>query len=395
MNKENDRRSLSRDGFVLRLLNGSLKGCEYRLNAPVTLFVTGGNAQSDRRHEPPSLPPETIFIPHHQGGVNFEIVIDTAAPDKSALRVLDDDGISEIPLVANRVLFAGPQALAVRPSAAAWDEAILGFQEKPAPAKTLGRRRKGAMVLLSLLVAVGAGCLLQHYVTSGHEDAAALGKQLSGEHGRFQLLPGKDGSMYMLASSERDAAWGRQSLVRHPPTAAVKVVSCDDERRRVHEWLGRYYPWLGLHRIHIDDPSAPQVILSRQRAVLSPAEQERLSAALLDILPYARQISFGQLDDDAVASDAENGLRQLAIGYARVDHPDSVTFVINGALEDGERQRIRRYVEAFKQRWSSNYVQFTVELKDDPIAGKSFSYGQQSFVKPNAGHWYFTPSSSH
>lgn len=175
----------------------------------------------------------------------------------------------------------------------------------------------------------------------------------------------------------------------------MKVVSCDDERRRVHEWLGRYYPWLGLHRIHIDDPSAPQLILSRQRAVLSPAEQERLSAALLDILPYARQISFGQLDDAAVASDAENGLRQLAIGYARVDHPDSVTFVINGALEDGERQRIRRYVEAFKQRWSSNYVQFTVELKDDPIAGKSFSYGQQNFVKPNAGHWYFTPSSSH
>ncbi|WP_254304275.1 PrgH/EprH family type III secretion apparatus protein [Candidatus Sodalis sp. SoCistrobi] len=101
------------------------------------------------------------------------------------------------------------------------------------------------------------------------------------------------------------------------------------------------------------------------------------------------------MDDDAVASDAENGLRQLAIGYARVDHPDSVTFVINGALEDGERQRIRRYVEAFKQRWSSNYVQFTVELKDDPIAGKSFSYGQQNFVKPNAGHWCFTPSSSH
>ena len=152
---------------------------------------------------------------------------------------------------------------------------------------------------------------------------------------------------------------------------------------------------LGWGFIYIDDPSAPQLILSRQRAVLSPAEQERLSAALLDILPYARQISFGQLDGDAVASDAENGLRQLAIGYARVDHPDSVTFVINGALEDGERQRIRRYVEAFKQRWSSNYVQFTVELKHDPIAGKSFSYGQQNFVKPNAGYWYFTPSSSH
>ncbi|CRL46379.1 Type III secretion system protein PrgH-EprH (PrgH) [Sodalis glossinidius str. 'morsitans'] len=394
MNKENDHVTLYQDGLVLRLLNGLLKGCEYRLNAPVTLFVASDAAQAERRHEPPFLPPETIFIPHLQGGVNFEIVIDFVAPHKSALRVLVDGGISETPLVTNRVLTAGPQALVVRPAAAAWDDTILNFQEMPAPAMTTQRRRRGSMVLLSLMVLVGAGYLLQNYAIPGHEDAAALGKQLTGAQGKFHLLPGKDGSLYMLASSERDAALGRQSLVRHP-TAAVKVVSCDDERRRVHEWLGRYYPWLGLHRIHIDDPSAPQLILSRQRAVLSPAERERLSAALLDILPYARQISFGHLDDDAVASDAENGLRQLAIGYARVDHPDSVTFVINGALEDGERQRIRRYLEAFKQRWSSNYVQFTVELRDDPIAGKSFSYGQQNFVKPNAGHWYFTPSSSH
>lgn len=97
MNKENDVGLLCQDGLVLRLLNGSLKGCEYYLSAPITLFVAGGEEQTDRRHEPPSLPPETIFIPHHQGGVNFEIVIDTAAPPKSALRVLKDDGISETP----------------------------------------------------------------------------------------------------------------------------------------------------------------------------------------------------------------------------------------------------------------------------------------------------------
>ncbi|MEN3258027.1 PrgH/EprH family type III secretion inner membrane ring protein [Sodalis endosymbiont of Spalangia cameroni] len=394
MNKKNELGLLCRDGLVLRLLNGSLKGCEYFLSAPITLFVAGGEGQTGPRHEPPSLPPETIFIPQHQGGVNFEIVIATAAPHKSVLRVLKDDGIRETPLVANRVLTAGPQALAVRAAAAAWDAAILDYCETPTPVAPARWRRRGVLALMSLIALLGAGYLLRYDIVTGHEDVATLGRHLAGDNGKFHLLPGKDGSLYMLADSERDAAWGRQSLVRHTSSAAVKVLSRNDERRRVHAWLERYYPWLGFHRIHIDDPSAPELILSRQRAVLSPAEQDRLSEALLDILPYARQISFGQLDDDAVVRDAENGLRQLAIGYQRVDHPNSVTFVINGALEDGERQRIRRYVEAFQQRWSSNYVQFAVDLKDDPLAGKSFSYGQQNFVKPNAGHWHFTPSSS-
>ena len=83
------------------------------------------------------------------------------------------------------------------------------------------------------------------------------------------------------------------------------------------------------------------------------------------------------------------GLARQALPFRRHNHPDSVTFVIEGSLDDGELQRARQFVDGYYRQWGSRYVQFATELKDDWLKGKSFKYGNQGYVKMETGHWYF------
>ncbi len=392
MHTEQDSLDSPQDVVVVRLLNGILKGCEYHLSSGKTLFIAADRNALDAAALP-SFPENSVLILVEGEGVNFEIITAPATGETAILRILDDIETREVVLETNRAFPVGSLMLAIRKKNENWSEDILGFQAEktpePVPLRKSHRTRWviaaavcAAMVALFLLLFLGRWDDRQREIT-------ALAHQLSEDPEKYRILPGRDGTLYVLAADERDASWGRQSLVRVKPPQPVNIASYHEETQRVERWLGLNYPFLKLHQFKLDRPGHPVLLISRQRNVLEGAENNTLHEELMKQLPYAQDIQFEYIDDQAVATEAEEGIKKLAVPYTRIDNADSVTFVITGALNDGERQRVRTFVEEYDRRWNGRYVQFAVELKDDWLKGRSFKYGHHGYIKMTPGHWYF------
>ncbi|QND85697.1 MxiG protein [Chromobacterium vaccinii] len=379
--------------IVARLLNSPLRGCEFLLRPGRTLFLVGpGDALADPR-QLPELPGDTLYVPLDQDGINFEILVDDAA----TIRELGSDEVAEYPADFNQVLRIGGLELALRPQQLAWLPEILshpkGAALSAAPAPDRRRARWWPLLALTLAVVATGAALLGGAYDSWSDTPQRQTEQLAALLGRdaqrFQILPGHDGQLYVVANNERDRNWAQQALLRGDFSRPPQVIGPRQENDRLARWLADKHPELAYFRLQLRDPRHPQLWISQQRAMLIAPDKLRLNAQLAEQLPYADQVELVAMDDAAAASEAEAGLARLALPFRRDNHPDSVTFVISGTLEDGELQRARQFIDGYYRQWGSRYVQFAIELKDDWLKGKSFMNGSQGYVKMDAGHWYF------
>ncbi|OHX10894.1 hypothetical protein BI347_20095 [Chromobacterium sphagni] len=336
----------------------------------------------------PELPADALYVPLEQGGVNFEVLV---ADNRASIRQLGESLVEEYPAGFNQLLKVGALELALRPQHLPWLAEILNHPEaapeQPGQAQRQARPIWPAALALTLLAALaGGGYWLWN---TPQRQAAQLSSLLGRDTQRFQVLPGRDGVFYVAAGNDRDGTWAQQALLRGDTGRNTRVVSPRRENERLAHWLADTHPDLPYYRLQLDNPRRPQLWISQQRGALSPDARGKLGRQLAEQLPYADQVDIVPMDDAAAARQAETGLLRLALPYNRKDNRDSVTFVIAGALDDGELQRARQFVDGYYRQWGSRYVQFAIELKDDWLKGKSFKYGNQGYVKMETGHWYF------
>lgn len=376
--------------IVVRLLNSPLRGCEFQLQAGRTLFVVGPPAEQIATGQSPELPEDTIYVPLEQDGVNFELMMDAADSGTLTLRKLEDSGTEELPVSFNQPLHVGGLILALRPEHLPWSPEILAYPENLLQDASKPSRRNPilAAVLAVIAMLLVAGGSYLHW-SNPQRQAAELSSLLGHDKQRFRVLQGRDGVFYVATMDERDSSWARQVIARGDYDRPAQVIDPDEENERIAHWLADHYPELAYYRLQMDDPSKPQLWISQQRAGLNALALQRLSQILTKLMPYAQQVEVLAMDDRRAAQQAEAGLTHQALPFTRNDRPDGITFVIEGALGDGELQRARSFVTEYYRQWGSRYVKFAIELKDDWLKGRSFRYGGQGYVKMGPSHWYF------
>lgn len=374
---------------VLRIFNGPLQGCEFSLTgrrslfivAPVDLLESGGLAVG--------FPEDAIFVPLDQQGCNFEVLIEAGQQDGVTLRLLDDTGDTrQCPF--QRIEQVGGLKIALRGVEQSWAPELFKSRDAvtasvPAPVVKPGTAARWAVAATTfalLLTSLGVWSLPQ---PSTQADIQAL---INGASAETRVVRGRDNTVYVFVSSERDAGWSRQVLMRNP-LAAGKVLVMDQERRRLERVLVEHDPQLAWHALDLQEPLVPRLYLSAQRNALTPASQAALLAALLTAAPYARDVAVHLQDDQMLANRAEQGLQRLSLPFSRTGHNDSVTFVVAGNLQDSELASVRQYVNGFYRQWGDRYVNFAVELKDDALKGKSFQTRPQGYIKTTSSSWHF------
>lgn len=374
---------------VLRILNGALQGCEFPLGAGTTLFVVGTVDLLGEGGLIASVPADAIFVPLESGGCNFEVLAGQVTPQGLPLRVLDES--TEIRHCAFQArVQIGSLQIAVRPEDQPWAPELLGLQPDAtfdAVAVAWWRARwsgwlASGLALAALVTVVGIWSMPG---PTPETDVRAL---IIGASDEAKVLSGRDNAIYVFVTSERDAGWSRQVLVRHN-TLSGKVLVMDQERRRLEQLLVDHDPQLAWHSIDLKDPSVPRLLLSAQRNLLTPLKQAKLLDVLLSAAPYAQDITVQMQEDKQLVDLAQEGLQRLSLAYSRIEHEDSVTFAVAGNLQDSELANARRYIDSFYRQWGDRYVHFTVELKDDLLGGKSFQTGPQGYIKMTSSSWHF------
>jgi type III secretion system PrgH/EprH family protein len=374
---------------VLRIFNGPLQGCEFSLTgrrslfivAPVELLESGGLAVG--------FPEDAIFVPLDQQGCNFEVLMEAGQQDGVTLRLLDDSGHTrQCPF--QRIEQVGGLKIELRSVEQSWAPELFKGQVAatailPTPGLKPAAAAKWAVAAAAfalMLISLGVWSLPQ---PSAQADIQAL---INGASADTQVVRGRDNTVYVFVSTERDAGWSRQVLMRNPLVAG-KVLVMDQERRRLERVLNEHDPQLAWNALDLQEPLVPRLYLSAQRTALTPASQSALLAALLAAAPYARDVAVHLQDDQLQSRQAEQGLQRLSLPFSRTEHNDSVTFVVAGNLQDAELASVRQYVNGFYRQWGDRHVNFAVELKDDALKGKSFQTGPQGYIKTTSSSWHF------
>lgn len=374
---------------VLRILNGPLQGCEFPLANTTTLFVVGTVDVLGEGALTASVPADAIFIPLEEGGCNFEVLADQVTPDGLPVRLLNDSSETRHCALQTRVQIGGLH-IALRLEDQSWAPELLGQPlastiDAAAVQWWRGSSTRWLASGLALAALIAAAGLWSVPGPAPETDIRAL---IAGASAEVEVLRGRDHGVYVFVSSERDAGWSRQVLVRHD-TLSGKVLVREQERRRLEQLLVEHDPQLAWHALDLKDPSLPRLLISAQRNLLTPNKQAKLLDALLAAAPYARDIEVQMQDDNLLANLAQEGLQRLSLAYNRIEHQDSVTFAVAGNLQDSELAATRRYVDNFYRQWGDRYVHFTVELKDDALKDKSFQSGPQGYIKMTSSSWHF------
>jgi type III secretion system PrgH/EprH family protein len=373
---------------VLRLFNGPLRGCEFILDRPGTLFVVSNPALLDDQQRP-SVPADAIFVPLEEGGCNFEVLLTDNSLSGCVIRELGENACEQ-PLAFQTLRQVGALSIAVRPQDQPWEPLLLASAAEndsaTAALKSAHLKRPWlAPLLAGVLVCMGvAGAWYGLRDTS----VSTVEKLVNGSANALQVVHGRDRGVYVFASSERDLHWARQVLTRNGHSAE-QVLTPYLERLRLQQVLAEHMPQLAYHRIDFGNVSHPRIWLSNQRNRINPAFERDLEALLLKATPYATTFSVHSADDQALTHRAEQALARLAVPYERLQRADSVTFSIQGSLQDAELSAVRALVNDFYRQWGDRYVHFAVELKDDWLKGKSFQYGPQGYIKTTPSSWYF------
>jgi type III secretion system PrgH/EprH family protein len=410
---------------VLRLLNGALRGGEFVLEAGTTLFVVSVPDALHREVGQPEFPENAIFVPVDEGGGNFEVEVGHDQDGMLQIDIRDLRAPEEASAyVANTVRRIDGLAIALRSPQHAWSTEVLIYTGQtaalPAPleaaaplsgqnARGKGPRRRGraaGLALLSMTLAaavavmwwsqnttqVGMGLkeAAQKLQTEQRAQSDELSTLLAGAVGRYRVLPGRDGLVYIFTSDERDAAWARQAIARSSYAARSRIVLKSAEHARIAQMLGGVERSLAYHILRLDNPARPELWLSQERAPLDASARKALAQRMTVLLPYAEAVGVEFLADETVARQAAAGLDQLGVPYRKIVNDGSVTLSVNGQLADGELQKIRTFVEAFYRQWGTRYIYFSVEMEDDLRKGKSFEYGGGGYVKSGASHWDFS-----
>ena len=398
---ESDIRPASIDGSparaVLRLLTGPMRGCEFALPGGVTLFVVGPSDPAFDRGWQTEMPPNAIYVPMDgDGGDNFEVLVDDAGRDGLFLRVLGEGAGMEVAIDATQVARVGDVHVGVKRADDTWSDEVLRSlcndaraDDTARPAARQRRRWLRAIGAIALIMLVTGGAYL-YWQSAPQRQAQGVSDYLETLGGRAVVLPGNDSQMYVIAPNRAE----RNALTRALGQAVIQrerleVVALDEENARITQWIDASRTNVPYFKLSLDDPTAPELWINRQKFRLSESETAKFRQALLEKIPYARRVTLTLHDETDASGEAEDALKRQMVPFLRTDTPDGVTFHISTELDDVQLRRLYGFMQTFERRWGTHLVRFNVDLRDDWSAQQSYAYGTAAYVKEGPRQWRF------
>jgi len=381
-----------KDKAIIRLLSGPLSGCEYRISQGITLVVAQRAKDLTGRQDDAEIPefPENALVLAVEGGINFELTISEEDTENFVLHSL----LPEPVVTTHRYhesCQVGALQFSVRPIGTMWLPESVSVDSAVATGQSSGRRPK---LLMSLLVAVlvltlGASAVKLWIVLSEKKQETRVAKIVSGSSEPFHMIRGRDGQMYIFANTERDVSWARQALMREGLSESVQISTLHAEEGRITNLIQANYPSLNFHRIKLNDPAKPLLLMSEERGYVNEQTRRLLVANLMSWMAYADGINHAMWSDAMLETQAKSGLDRLGIPYARVNGENVINYNIEGNLDDIDLAKLHDFSGKFYRDFGKHYINFSVALKEDWLKGKSFRYGVSGYVKMAPQHWYF------
>lgn len=374
----------SSSSFILRLLNGPLKGCEFTLLHGITLFVVSNK---------PLIAPEEllqdniIYIPMDNDGVNFEIHV--VSPDIIYCHQIHESETRKETVSLGTVIDVGQVKLAIKKVSDEWTPLLIDEYSKTEKGKYTPKSRSIIFIMLVIFITILATAYLKNIFQSQDDKNTKLSLLLGDTGKNYFISKGIDNVNYIIAPNERLSSWAKQSLIRLKSNKKYIVSTHSEEAERISNWLGQNHNNLKYHKVLFGNPSTPVLVISKERNQLDDDSLEEIIKNLKVQIPYAKEIIIDYASDLYIENIAEQGLKKLSIPYVKKKNKESISFTLPGELNDSQILRLKSLSHHHRQLWGG-YVHFVIDLKDSDLKGKSLSFGEQNYIKLNLDNWVFS-----
>ena len=392
MNNHNEENKMP---IVLRLLNTAMSGCEYPLTQK-TLFIVAGEeklasvAGNYTLHETSQV----FYIPGPEGdaSINFEIELPSTLSCLVRIRELSETETKEHEVEFQKAVQIGGVTFALRHENDSWDDGILNHNsaEKINTLSAENNRMKVAVAagIILLIGLITAGSLL--WLNSQNRQLTTLSEQISPGVTDFRIFNGRNGTKYVLVSSERDYHWVKQSLVKMPTDFPVQVLTRKSLEDQLSQRLNRQWPELGIRRLDFNDAGQPCIVLGSQHRAMTAEQQQEIQSALQAQLFWKEKVIVLRQDDRQLEAAADKVTASVRGSVEKIRLADKLTYRITGELDDAQLQNLKEGITNFDALWGHGYVNFIISQKHDWLKDKSFKYGDDGYIKIKPGHWYFS-----
>ncbi|STQ90183.1 PrgH/EprH family type III secretion apparatus protein [Iodobacter fluviatilis] len=391
--------------FTFKALSGPLNGVEFSLSREAYCICVGAEGEGDAKLAASlALTERTLFVLASAPQINFTLHLDEdLAEDAFSVTVYYSAQHEKIRLKHNEIQAVGGLQFAIKRSDEPWcDEVLQGRgpqllvaaaqPSKLACSPTTGRtawvRRLGGfgwgLVVLLILLLLGGGALAWNAKLSSPK-VENIYNILHGSSNAYTVSFGRDQIYTVFAQTERDALWARQALMRSSLHTAWRVTTASDERRRLSPLLER--EGIVFFTLRFQAPLQPTILLSSTRMSNDSSTQTRVRSLLMQVMPYAEQVSMEWHSDLVVAEAAQDSLKRIGLEYHLQQGEKEVGLFSSVYAGDVRLAEFKRVTEAFYATWGDRYIHFNAELRDDWLKDKSFKYGQEGYVRMSPSHW--------
>jgi hypothetical protein len=344
--------------------------------APCSLFESDGIRLAFRRGDQ-SWPDR---LAHALGAAD----VDQAMPPHGN----PEQDIGPLPPNANRVRDASrqgnahPEAAMSRVHASGSDDPaeLAVFPAKP-PARPASRQKWRSIAAVSAIAGFAAAGLHASSLvgpTRTNIVTSALTLQLQGSPNPPAVHHGRDGKVYVLAATVRDAAWVRQALYKAGGNDQVRVRVTGDEVERLESVLKQRS--VQFFKLRMDSPAQPTLVLNSDHHPDNDRWTHALRQAVLDAIPYADDLKFERHSLALIDAKARDGLDAMQIPYRSVRQGSRTTYQIARTLDDAELNALDQFTRRFSHDWGTHQIRFKFNTDTEPPSGESYRYGSSHYV---------------
>lgn len=394
--------------FDVKILFGSLHGCEFHLPVGDYFFITDSDSkdltsQLSTKAEPnnvqASLNQNILYLPCNSPTPNFHLHIKQrhlASGDDDmfsiAINISEDDNPSIHELVENQIFNSGNIRLVIKKSTHEWNYTSLDLDtEHPLVSLTSQFTIKNFIIstvtLLTLIVL--SVFLLWRSNSSSEQHIQNIDNFLSDSPTPISILNSRDTdpAFYVLTSDYHEIEWLREAITKYTGEERISPVFIPQVQKNTIEKLRNN--GLPVLQLNLDTVQHPEILIQRS---LTTNEQSKLKQIIAEQLPFVIDTKTKIVSPNSLIDIAKGELDKLHIFYKVIQSAHGSALIIHEELSDTQLYSLKNFIKDFYANWGNKSVTFSINLDEDWLNDKSYVNAAYSYVFLTPKHWYFPNS---
>lgn len=387
----------------MKIASGPMNGQELMLTVDKHLIVIDPNVQY--RTEVDDNGFTTYYIPsdknHYELSVNTQIEPDIKndESDDSTLILSINDGVKSItiPVVYQELMLADSFPIAFKILNTPWEISI--FEPIMADIRIDDRKTKLSPAIKSkqkfiflglFVIALFSIVLIAQIYSSSNlsKKINTVENILQGSNYPIIVTLDNKNETLILVQTQREADWSIQRFYKEKYNEKYTIKRIDILEKEIETKIADYIP--SVLKVDLSNPCQPIVRKIKEQTLAK--DEKIINEVMRDYLGCYKNSEVFTIPSHELLKLAEVGLAESHVPWKKINKDKTVIFLIQGSLNDKQTSSILQLANQFANKWGDKYIQFSISLATNQLAGKSFISNNQGYIILGHNSWSFNPN---